>query len=173
MSRLGSTMDIQTIVGIIVGILAPLGTFIAGVMLARGTSHKNHAEARAVDGAAQAAGTTAQIEALRAIIAQLQESYKTLSDQSQDDWHDLNERLKLMEQERADFLENTKRLQEQLTRANSELSQLRQRVAELEAVNARKDIELERKNREINDYQNRLALAIAELDRARNDRSGL
>lgn len=160
---------------------------ITGVMLARGNAHKSHAEARALETGTQSEQDKNEIASLGAIIERLQASYKTLSDQSaadlaamrqrlaesDSDWQDLNARLEKIEGERAALFQNARRLQDELIEAQSEIKRLTKRVSELESANSRKDAELDRKNREIADYQKRLEMTIAELDRERSGGRGL
>lgn len=192
--------DMNWIEAITVGLSLVIAA-VGGFMVSRGTAHKIHAEAgktsaegRAVELGAQSDIDAKEITALGEIITRLEASYKTLSEQSaadisslrarlehsNSDWQDLNARLEQIEGERAALFENSRRLQDDLVAARSEVKRLTQRVVELETDRAtdrseiaRKNAELEAKNKQIAEYQERLAVAIQELDRERKGVRGL
>jgi len=177
-------MDITQILTVgAAAIIAALSSLITGIIATRANAHKLHAEARAVeseteskDKAAAIAELERAIEQQGRVIERLEVRYKTLFEQSKSDWQDLNSRIEKVEAERDALIEAARV-------SNNKMESLQRRVTELEAELARKNSEIERKNCDIDaknkelaeknqvieDYQRRLSLAIAEVDRARKD----
>lgn len=175
-------------------IIAAIGAFITGIMAARGgykkqlaDAFKTSAEAEAIALKSSTERRSADIEAMRAVMDdlsarydKLSDRYDALSDHSAEDIKDLEERIVLLEQERSDYLASAKRYQEtatslqcELVAARKQIAELTARVADLEGERERDRREIEAKNRVIADYQSRLEVAIAELDRERNGGKGL
>lgn len=195
MRRRGETMDWTQIITVgAAAIIAAVGAFITGIVTARGgykkqlaDAFKTSAEAEAIALKSSTDKRAADIKAMGAVMddlsaryEKLSELYDALRDHSAEDIKDLEGRIDVLEQERRDYLASAKRyqdtavnLQGELVKANAKIAELTARVADLEGERERDRREIEAKNRVIADYQGRLEVAIAELDRERKGGKGL